>query len=103
MLRSLILNTTAALATLMVVRLATLLVAGTNEPLVPRTIKTLTDPLAWPFRQVPVLDHPVAREALVADIFIILLVLLIGLLAAGIVTGWRESSTRRVYRSDPFG
>lgn len=103
MLRSIILNATAILVTLLVARLATLLVSTSSEPMVPRVVEMVTDPLAWPFRQMPLLDSPVARQALVADVFIILLVFLIGLLTAGVVTGWRESTSRRAYRSRPFG
>lgn len=103
MLRSIILNTTAALATLLVARLASLLVSESSEPMVPRVVEMVTNPLAWPFRQMPLLDTPLARQALVADVVIVLLVFLIGLLAAGVVTGWREPTSRRAYRSRPFG
>lgn len=103
MLRSITLHATAVLVTLLIARVAVLLVAGPGDPVMPRMIERLTGPLAWPFRQLPILNVQLSGELLLADLFIIGLVLLLGLLVAGVLTGWRESASRRAYRSDPFG
>lgn len=102
-LRAIILNTTAGLVTLLILRLAVLTVSPSDEQDIPRIVQIATTPLAWPFRQIPGLNAQLWGEVLIADLLICLLVLLLGLLAAGIVTGWRESDSQRAYRSNPFG
>lgn len=101
-LRSIILDATAALVTILILRLAVLTVSPSGEQDIPRMILTVTAPLAWPFRQAPGLNVQIWGEVWIADLLVCLAFLLLGLLAAGIVTGWRESGSRRAYRSNPF-
>ncbi|MFW6076076.1 MAG: hypothetical protein ACOC9Y_10805, partial [Chloroflexota bacterium] len=55
-LRSIILNTTAALVTILILRMAVLTVSTSDQQMIPEIVKTVTGPLAWPFRQIPGLD-----------------------------------------------
>lgn len=90
-LRALILNFTAAIITLMLLRFATLLVAGADDATVPRYFRLVSEPLVFPFQQIPYFDRLVFQEVTLADALIIPIIVLTGLLIAGILTGWRES------------
>jgi hypothetical protein len=93
-LRSLILNATAALTTLLILRLATLFISGTGEDSVPRYIQLITEPFVWPFQFIPPLGTTIIRDAQLIDLLIVPAVLLLGMLIAGILTGWRQSEVR---------
>jgi hypothetical protein len=92
-LRALIVNITAGLATLMLLRFATLLVSNADEATVPGYIRMFSDPFVWPFRQIPLFDTVLVQEVRIADVAIIPVIALVGLLIAGILTGWRKSDT----------
>jgi hypothetical protein len=92
--RSIIFNATALITTILLLRLASLTVPGTEEVMFARYVDYLTLPLAWPPRQLPVLDTLIGRDVHVADLVIIPLVFVAGLLAAGIIAGWEEASSK---------
>jgi uncharacterized protein YggT (Ycf19 family) len=94
-LRSLILNATAALATLLILRLATLFVSNPGEDSIPRYIQMITEPFVWLFRFIPPFSASVIQDAQLIDIVIAPAVAIIGLLVAGILTGWRQTGSRR--------
>ena len=93
-LRALVLNTTAAIVTLMLVRVATLLVSDSSDATLPESIQTITEPLVWLFKFIPGLGATLVNELTVIDILIIPVIAIAGLLITGILTGWRESATR---------
>lgn len=90
-LRSLILNTTAIATTLLLLRLATLLVSDVSSRTIPGLIQLLTEPVVWPFQLIPILGRTVAGEVTVIEILIVPAVAMTGLMITGILTGWRES------------
>jgi hypothetical protein len=92
-LRALIVNVTAGLTTLMLLRFATLLVGDAGGATVPGYIRMFSDPIVWPFRQIPLLDIDLIQDVRIADVVTIPLIALVGLLITGILTGWRESDT----------
>jgi hypothetical protein len=94
------LNGTALVTALLLVRLASLVVPGTDEAKFARYVGHLAYVIVWPFRQVPVLDRLIGREVYVADLILIPLVFIAGLLAAGVLTGWEEASSPPPY-NDP--
>jgi uncharacterized protein YggT (Ycf19 family) len=94
-LRSLILNTTAALTTLLFLRLATLFVTGNGEDSVPHFVQMITEPIVWPFRFIPPLGTTIIQDAQLIDLLIVPAVAILGLLVAGILTGWRQSGSRQ--------
>jgi uncharacterized protein YggT (Ycf19 family) len=93
-LRALILNVTAALTTLLLLRFATLLVPDASETTIPAYLQLISEPLVWPFRFIPPLSTAVLGDAQVIDLLIIPGVAITGLLVAGILTGWRETGGR---------
>lgn len=101
-LRATITNLTSAIVSLLLLRVATLLVPNATDSPVPRYIRLATEPLIWPFAQVPLLDNALTREVLVADVLLIIIVLVAGLALAGILTGWRESTTPEPPHIRPF-
>jgi K+-sensing histidine kinase KdpD len=94
-LRALFLNGTAAVVTLMLFRVATLLVENSDTGAIPGLVQTVTTPLVWPFQFIPPLAFEVVGSVTVIDLIIIPVIAVLGLLVAGIVTGWRDSSDRR--------
>jgi hypothetical protein len=97
-LRAVILNLTAGVSTLLILRFATLLVRGSDDSTVPGYIQLVTEPLIWPFQFVPLLNSFIIHDAQLIDALIIPAVVLIGLLVAGILSGWRDTvATSRTY------
>lgn len=91
--REMILSGTAILMTVLLVRLAILIVRAPNETSFSHYVLLITRPIIWPFKQLPILGNPVGRDVLVADLALIPAVFLVGLLAAGIVAGWKDASS----------
>lgn len=94
-LRQIILNVTAVLTTVLLMRFATLLVVDADDRSIPGYIQLVTDPLIWPFRFIPLLGDRVIQHALFIDILIIPAVAITGLFICGVLAGWRESGSRR--------
>ncbi|TVR74900.1 MAG: hypothetical protein EA415_05150 [Sphaerobacteraceae bacterium] len=94
-LRALILNTTALLITLMIARLPALMVPGSDSGTVPRLIKTISTPFVWPFSFIPPFNIEIFAGITLIDVLIVPVIAFSGLLIAGIVTGWRDSTADR--------
>jgi hypothetical protein len=90
-LRTLILNATAGVMTVLIIRLGSLMV-HTGDAAFPRYAQHASRPFVWPFKQLPLLDTAVGRGVLIADLLVIPVFFIIGLLIAGILAGWQETS-----------
>ncbi len=93
-LRALVLNTTALIVTLMLIRVATLLVSESGEATIPGGVQTVTEPLVWLLKFIPGLGASLIGNLTVIDLLIIPVIAVAGLLVAGVLTGWRDSATR---------
>jgi hypothetical protein len=93
-LRALILNATAAVTTLLLLRFATLLVPDASETTIPAYIQLASEPLVWVFQFIPPFSAIIIGDAQLIDLLIIPGVAITGLSIAGILTGWRETGGR---------
>lgn len=92
--RSIILNVTAAWVTLLLLRIASLLVVDADEgPTITRYIQFVTEPLVWPFKFVPLMSSNVVKHVTVIDVLMVFAVAVTGLMVAGILAGWRDSQS----------
>jgi hypothetical protein len=97
LLSAITLNVTALLVVIVIVRIAALLAGDVSETLIPYYAHFLTEPAAWPLKQLPVLSTIIAGDVHIADLFLLPAVLVIGLLVSGIIRGWGESERPRVH------
>lgn len=93
-LRSLILNGTAAVTTVLLFRFATLLVSDSSDNVITGYVQLVTEPLVWPFKFFPILGDEVLANATLVDLMIVPGIALIGVMVAGILTGWQDSGRR---------
>jgi K+-sensing histidine kinase KdpD len=98
-LRALILNATALVTTLLVLRFATLLITDSAEGTIPGYIQLVTTPFVWPFVFIPPLATYIVQDARLIDLLVIPAVAVIGIFIAGVLTGWRDTEPTRRYHS----
>lgn len=94
-LRAIFLNATAIVVTLLILRVATLIVTNSETGTVPGLIQTITNPLVWPFGFIPPFNVELVSGITVIDLLIIPGAAVTGLLVAGVITGWRDSTARQ--------
>lgn len=94
-LRAIFLNGTALVVTLFVLRVATLIINNSETGTVPGLIQTITEPLVWPFGFIPPFNVELFAGVTLIDLLIIPATAVIGLLVAGVITGWRDSTARQ--------
>jgi hypothetical protein len=97
-LHSIAVNVTAAVTAVLLLRLASLFVSGSDEAALPSYVQWVTEPLVWPFKQLPVISAAIVGDARVADLLIVPMIFLTGLFIAGIIAGWGEASQPPVHR-----